>query len=59
MTNKTSSSSPQKSSSSGEKKSLGKIRLDTGCLDQGGGGGCPAEKFLYVIFAFIGKKGLH
>ena len=52
MTNKT--TNPE----AGEKKSLGKIRLDTGCLDQGGGGGggCPAEKFLYVIFAIVGKE---
>ena len=33
--------------------SLGKIRLDAACL-QGGGGGCPAEKLLYVIFGIIG-----
>ena len=35
--------------------SLGKIRLDTACL-QGGGGGCPAEKLLYVIFGIIGDN---
>ena len=39
----------------GGRPSLGKIRLDAACL-QGGGGGCPAEKLLYVIFGIIGDN---
>ena len=41
----------------GGRPSLGKIRLDAACL-QGGGGGCPAEKLLYVIFGIIGDNQL-
>ena len=39
-----------------EKPSLGKIRLDTSCLQQqGGGGGCPMEKLFYIFFGIIGN----
>ena len=34
---------------------LGKVILDTSCLQaSGGGGGCPVEKVLYVIFLATG-----
>ena len=35
---------------------LGKVILDTSCLQAsgGGGGGCPVEKVLYVIFLATG-----
>ena len=34
---------------------LGKVILDTSCLQtSGGGGGCPVEKFLYVLFLATG-----
>jgi len=47
--------SKQDSKSSTEQKpSLGKIRLDTSCLQQSsGGGGCPMEKLVYVFFAIV------
>ena len=41
----------------GSKKTggLGKVILDTSCLQaSGGGGGCPVEKVLYVIFLATG-----
>ena len=43
----------------GERKKtggLGKVILDTSCLQAsgGGGGGCPVEKVLYVIFLVTG-----
>ena len=43
----------------GERKKtggLGKVILDTSCLQAsgGGGGGCPVEKVLYVIFLATG-----
>ena len=36
--------------------SLGKVILDTSCLQAsgGGGGGCPVEKVLYVLFLVTG-----
>ena len=56
MSSKASSKPPETSSSDAAKKpNLGKIRLDTSCLQGGGGGGCPAEKLLYVLFAVIGE----
>ena len=34
---------------------LGKIILDTSCLQQvSSGGGCPVEKFIYVLFIATG-----
>ena len=53
MTNKSKQDSAQPQRD--EKKSLGKIRLDTRCLSQEGGG-CPAEKFLYAVFVIIGEE---
>lgn len=39
-----------------DKKSpgLGKIRLDTSCLQQESSGSCPMEKFLYILFLVTG-----
>ena len=34
---------------------LGKVILDTSCLQaSGGGGGCPVEKVIYVLFLATG-----
>jgi len=45
---------PSEDKSAKKGPSLGKIRLDTSCLQQQSSGSCPMEKFLYALFLVTG-----
>ena len=52
-----SSKEDSQNSDESDRRKLGKIRVDASSLQAGGGGGgCPMEKFMYIIFAVLGMR---